>query len=91
VRVTRLTTEHRALFVFSTLVLVALGCGSPPSTADAPDDEAMKRLNWEKKNLGVTKTPDEAAHDWFLPEYYYNPADKVDPVPNYCRGWTASP
>jgi hypothetical protein len=65
------------------MVLVA-GCGRQYAET-TPNDEAMKRLIWEnehprdKNNVIVKRTPEQAAREFFLPTYYFDPKKKHEP------------
>jgi hypothetical protein len=62
---------------FLALAFAVPGCGGKSAVIEAPDDEAMKRLNWENAQPGAKyKTPDEAAEEYFLPDYYYKSASR---------------
>src|SRR5437870_2935077 len=65
-----------SLAAFALLLLAVAGCGRAYDQSQTRDDEAMKRARVE------LKTPDQAAQQYFLPKYYYDPDYKNEiPVP----------
>lgn len=66
-------TTNVTRILASAVVLAVAGCGERYSSDATPDDEAMSRLRWENEHSGTPKTPEEAAKQYFLPKYYYDP------------------
>ena len=88
-RVPHLTFRSRWWLVFLALVVAGPGCGGQSAVTEPPDDEAMTRLKRENTRPDArTKTADEAAREYFLPKYYYDPTDKDKKAnpPNYLKG-----
>jgi hypothetical protein len=69
-----LCTTNPALILAASILFVAAGCGQRFSSDNTPDDEAMKRLRWENEHFKAQKTPEQAAREYFLPKYYYDPS-----------------
>ncbi len=79
-----------AVIVAAAVVLALVGCAARHS-GETPDDEAMKRLRWENQHAEVKKTPEEAAKEYFLPKYYFDPTmqdanGKGTGIKDYLRG-----
>ncbi|MEL6109612.1 MAG: DMT family transporter [Planctomycetota bacterium] len=81
---------HRAVqTLFIALLLGSIvGCGPEDANESPPNDEAMRRLRWENDHTtGEQLTEEEAAKEYFLPEYYYDPGKaEGDGVDDYFPG-----
>ncbi len=69
------------------LILVHTGCERRYASESAPPDEAKQRLDWEN-DLAKTETSiADAAREYFLPKYYYDPDKPAGQgVPDYFQG-----